>query len=381
MINNIYKEVEKIKDDPNFIDLTDSNFARPEFFEPAYKIIKPAINTLLKNRQYKPDPLGDFSARKSVSNYYAGRKIAISPNEIIITASTSEAYNIIIQTFSKPRDSALIPNPSYPLFDYLFKLNKVSTDFYYLEFDNNWKINLEKLSKSIKKNTRFLVLINPNNPTGSVIQQANLDAIIQLCQNNNIMLIIDEVFISYTKYKYLLPLKKDTSVPIFILNGISKMFGLPDFKLGWISIYCSNPEIYTDMLETTNDTYLSTNNISQGLLPELFDNIKEIQKPIVHRINSNRKIINKFFTDNADLFFYEEVEGGIHVFVIIKKKYNKWKDEEDFTINLLKNAKLLVYPGYFFDYPQTNQISFSFSYLTDTKLLVNALDKLQSFLA
>ena len=375
MINKIYQEVEKLKNKKDFIDLTDSNFARPEFFKPVYKIISPSIQKLLKSREYKPDALGDINARQSISKYYLRRNININPEEIIITASTSEAYNILFQTFSKIGDTGLIPNPGYPLFEYLFKLNKIDSYFYFLEFNNNWRIDFKKLLESITNETKFLILISPNNPTGSIIPQSDINKVISICQQNKIFLIIDEVFISFSNNLYSLPPKEKIKFPIFILNGISKMFGLPDFKLGWIAVYNSESEEYVDLLETTNDVYLSATTLTQNLLPLLFDNINLIQKPLIKRLNRNRKLVNIFFKTHRNIFKFNFSEGGIHVFFGINKLKGHF-NEEYFVLRLLNIKHILIYPCYFYDYKDADHLWFSFSYIIPTIKLKNSLETL-----
>jgi alanine-synthesizing transaminase len=208
-----------------------------------------------------------------------------------------------LQTFSKVGDNGLIPNPGYPLFEYLFKLNKIESVFYYLEFNKNWQFNIHEIRESLTPHIRFLILIIPNNPTGTTIPQQDLNEIINLCQLKKIFLIIDEVFIPFSDYQYSLPPKNNITTPIFILNGISKMFGLPDFKLGWILVYGKSSEFYVDKLGTTNDVYLSTTTLTQKLLPDLFKNIKSIQQPIIDRLKINREFINDFFIKNTIIFF------------------------------------------------------------------------------
>jgi len=376
MFNQITLLSEALIDDSDFINLTDSNFARKEFFVLPKQLIKKQFNKYLSNRKYEPTATGDINAKIALAKYYNGKGITADKSDYIITASTSEAYNIIFQTFSKGFDEALIPSPSYPLFSYLLKFNRISESKYTLNKDMNWEINVKEFEDQITKRTHFLILINPNNPTGSFIPQKVFDELIKICQKNKIFMILDEVFSPYTNQMLTFPPRKLIQTPIFVLNGISKMFALPDLKVGWIFVYSSDNSTAIDKLETTNDVYLNCTTFSQSLIPILMDNLSEIQAPIIKRLANNRKIISSFFKSNSASFKFNGCDNGIHVFFGIKRNR---LDEERFVIELLKAEKVLIHPGYFYDFEDKSYNWFTFSYLISPKALTLALNRIKKF--
>jgi len=376
MINNISRTLEKIKTDPGFIDLITTNFTavRPLFPK---KVLLTEFDKYLQIRSYQADPKGLPAARKAISNFYLERGITVDPEHIIITASTSESYSLIFKSMTGAGDSILLPRPGYPLFEFLAGYEHLQTEFYDLIQDHSWQPNPDAVKKSKAKG---MVVISPNNPTGSICSQSIFDQIYEQVTLQKQFLIIDEVFSSYDLSGKGLPVinSKVTGAPLFILNGISKMFGLPDLKLAWIAIpggKSKNSNEIIDRLETANDTYLNANYFIQSALPALFENSAAYQKNILNLLLKNLQILRQFTDENRQYFSCNLPQGGIHAVISLKIKQEL---EEKIVLGLLKKQKLSVHPGYFYDH-QGHNAALIISLLNEPEKFAAGLSRLLRF--
>ena len=214
------------------IDLTISNPTRAEL-----KYNESEILNALNNPQsldYDPQPKGLRSARDAVSQYYAP---PIDPESFILTTSTSEGYSFVFRLLCNPGDEVLVPKPSYPLFDFLAELQDVNLIAYSLLYDHGWQIDFHSLENAITSKSRAIVLVHPNNPTGSYVGTQERQQLNELCRRHSLALIVDEVFLDYAHGGKRVPsfvTNKDALT--FTLSGISKISALPQMKLAWIAI-------------------------------------------------------------------------------------------------------------------------------------------------
>lgn len=374
-MNEISKILEKVKHDKDFTNLIQSNFL--EFvvangIEIPKEILISEIKEYFNKHTYNPDSKGLNKARGAISNYYKEEGIVISKENIILTASTSESYTQIFSNFTKPGQEILFPNPCYPLFEYLAKYSNITPKFYKLDEDNGWKINLKDLEKSITKKTVGIVLISPNNPTGTISSQKEIKQIELIAKKHNLFIIFDEVFSEFRSEKDFPRPTMNNEVKIFILNGISKMIALPDLKLAWIAIPGSDNKII-DKLETSNDTYLNANYLTQSLIPTLLPYRKTIAKNINSILNINRNSL-KILINKYPKFIKGNIgTGGIHSIL----KLNTSLDEEKLVLKFLSKKNLLVHPGYFYDIKSTNKSShIVISFLNENRSFKKALELL-----
>jgi aspartate/methionine/tyrosine aminotransferase len=253
------------------LDLTESNPTAAGFVYPADAILSALADP--RSLRYEPSAAGMPSARAAVSEYYS-RQVdgPVSPDRILLTASTSEAYAFVFKLLADPGDEVLAPSPSYPLFDYLAALECVRVVQYPLEYQGAWKIDFDALTRSITSRSRAIVLVNPNNPTGSFLKQSELAPLLTLCRERNLALISDEVFADYA-FDRQAPLVRSLTgideVLTFCLSGLSKVAGLPQLKLGWI-VVGGPPDRRAqafERLELIADTYLSVGAPCNGPRP------------------------------------------------------------------------------------------------------------------
>src|SRR5438067_8172582 len=253
---------------------------------------EPAILSALNkpaSLRYEPDPRGLLSARTAVANYYADHRNEVSPQQIILTTSTSEAYSFLFGLLCDPGDEVLTGSPSYPLFDFLAGIQDVKLTSYPLFYDHGWHIDLHALESAISTRTRAILLVHPNNPTGSLVTGSERLALLKMCAARELALIADEVFVDFTQSGIAAEsFSRDQNVALTLtLTGISKVAALPQMKLAWL--IASGPqklrEAALSRLEIIADTYLSVNAPIQHALPEFFRQGSGLRKQLQQRVN------------------------------------------------------------------------------------------------
>lgn len=337
-------------------DLTQSNPTRAGLDQPdALVFSSPAFSALASPGviNYQPDPRGLRGAREAVAAYYLSRGNRPVPVEqIFLTASTSEAYGFLLKLLTNPGEEVLVPQPSYPLFEHLLQLEAVRAVPYPVRYDGRWHLDLAALESRITPLTRAIILVNPNNPTGSYLKKAELGQLHHLCRRYGLVLISDEVFADYPACPD--PERVDTAVEYpevltFSMGGLSKTLGLPHLKLGWILV--DGPEEVRaealERLEFITDTYLSVGTPIQLALPDLLQNYRRFQVPIQNRVSQNRAFLlsqRSRCPAVTPLF----TEGGWYQLLQVPRVLT----EEAWVVTLLRDVGVWVQPGFFFDFEQ-----------------------------
>lgn len=319
----------------NILDLTESNPTNAGFAAPPELLSALADPRAL---QYEPVPAGLLYARHAISGYYGGR---VEPERILVTTSTSEAYQYLFKLLTDPGDEILTPRPSYPLFEFLAGMELVKPVPYSSDFDD-----LEQLATN---RTRAIVVVNPNNPTGAFIKKDQLERLLGFCRERQIAIISDEVFADYALAESATrvpSLVNVAGVLTFSLSGLSKVAGLPQMKLGWIAV--SGPAELrrpaVDRLELIADTYLSVSTPVQWAAPQLLQAGKLIRHQIRERTAANLQALRRLVRNSP--FRLCEPEGGWYAVV----EAPRIRTEEQWILELLEEHNVLVQPGFFYDF-------------------------------
>ena len=326
------------------LDLTESNPSHAGLAMPADAIVAAFADPAIL--RYSPDSAGLRSAREAVAAYYGD----VDSEQILLTTSTSEAYSFLFKLLTDPGDEVLVPQPSYPLFDFLAGLELVRVVRYPLVYHGDWEIDFEALTARVGPKTRALVLVNPNNPTGSFLKRHQLDALVDLCRERQIAIISDEVFADYAfgeDPRLVHSLRFCDSVLTFCLSGLSKVVGLPQMKLGWMVV--SGPqalraEAFT-RLELIADTYLSVGTPVQVAAPKLLAAGRAVRQQIRDRTARNLAALRATLPDDSPLRVLN-VEAGWYAILEIPRV----RSEEEWTLRLLEHYNVLVQPGFFYDF-------------------------------
>jgi alanine-synthesizing transaminase len=321
------------------LDLTESNPTAAGFVYPSDQILGALADP--RALHYHPAAAGMPLARAAVSDYYSGR---VSPDRILLTASTSEAYAFVFKLLADPGDEVLVPRPSYPLFDFLAALEGVRVVQYPLIYHNAWAIDFNALARSITPRTRAIVLVNPNNPTGSFLKQDELAELIALCREHSLAIISDEVFSDYVldpDPRLVRSLTEVTEVLTFCLSGLSKVAALPQLKLGWIV----TSGLAIERLELIADTYLSVSTPVQYAAPMLLGLRGQLQDQILARVRANRAFLAGQIVSDSPWRLLA-TEGGWYAVL----EAPRIQTEEEWGLSLLSADSVLVQPGFFFDF-------------------------------
>ena len=327
------------------LDLTESNPTAAGFTYPQERIL--AALTDPRSLRYEPAPAGILAARSAVSQYYGGR---VDIARILLTASTSEAYGLLFKLLADPGDEVLVPRPSYPLFDFLAALESVTVVEYPLVYHGGWSVDFDALARRITPRSRAIVVVNPNNPTGSYLKQLELARLTELCREHKLAILSDEVFSDYaladdpTRAASLVDV---TEALTFSLSGLSKLVGLPQFKLGWI--VAGGPEQLRrdafERLELIADTYLSVGTPVQWAASGLLALREDLQGQILQRVRANLAFLEGRIGADSPWRVLRP-EGGWYSVIQAPRIHS----EEEWVLTLLAEDNVLVQPGFFFDF-------------------------------
>jgi len=324
------------------IDLTESNPTRADLVYPQAEILA-ALGDASALR-YHPSARGLELARDAVVGYYGTH---IESANVLLTASTSEAYAYLFKLLANPGDEVLAPRPSYPLFEFLAGLESVTIRQYPLRYDGVWHIDFDALEQAITSRTRGIVVVNPNNPTGSFLKRTELDRLDSLAAQHGVSILSDEVFRDYAfgdEADLVSTLVGDRKALTFSMSGLSKIAGLPQMKLGWIVASGPRSTQALEALELIADTYLSVSTPVQVALPRLLELSGGILKQIRERTASNLARLRDGIHGSAATLL--RTEGGWYAVLQVPRMHT----EEEWTLKLLDESNVLVQPGFFFDF-------------------------------
>jgi aspartate/methionine/tyrosine aminotransferase len=328
------------------VDLTESNPTRVGLPYPADLLSAAASERALC---YDPQPLGLRTAREAVAADYSRRGVVVDPAHLVLSASTSEAYGWLFKLLCNPGESVLIPQPSYPLFDHLTRLEAVRAIPYRLDYHGRWEIDLASVAAA-PDDVRAVLIVSPNNPTGSYVSIREAEALATICRDRGWAIVADEVFAEYAleASSPATEVVRDLGVLSFTLGGASKSLGLPQVKLAWTIV--GGPPMSRDealsALELIADTFLSVNTPVQVAAPDLFRRGAAIRRHIQERLSRNlaaaRDVVRAF--PACDVL---PAEGGWSAVVRVPAT----RSEEALALDLLQHEHVLVHPGFFFDLP------------------------------
>jgi len=297
---------------------------------------------------YDPQPKGLRSAREAVAAYYHQHEaFDVDPESLVLTTSTSEGYSYVLRLLCNPEDEILVPRPSYPLFEFLAGLSDVELASYPLLYDHGWQIDFPSLYKAVNHRTRAVVVVHPNNPTGSYVKTEERKALNDFCREYKFALLVDEVFLDFALDGAPRPtFAANQEVLTFTLSGISKICALPQMKLAWIATSGPGEQVNSALarLEIIADTYLSLNAPVQVAAPVLLEQRKSIQPLLIDRLRSNLAELDRQLRAQKTCRRLE-VEGGWYAVLRVPAT----RSDEELAVELLRKQSVLVHPGHFYD--------------------------------
>lgn len=353
------------------LDLTESNPTRCGLHYNQDAILRALANPA--SLTYQPAARGLDSARRAVRAYYAEQGAEVDRDAIILCVTTSEAYSYVFRLLCDPQDEVLVPAPSYPLFDFLAGLQDVTPVPYSLIYDHGWQIDFHSLTSALTSRTRAVVVVHPNNPTGSYVKASEREELNRICSGRDLAVVADEVFLDYAHSEHRRPpsFAANAGVLTFTLSGLSKIAALPQMKVAWL--ITSGPKELVDKagarLEVIADTYLSPNAPVQHALPALMAERASIQQQLRARIRANLTGLDsqlRHYSSCARL----EVEGGWYAILRVPAHGS----DEDLAMDLLRDRGVFVHPGHFYDFPADGYLVVSL--ITPEKVFAEGTERL-----
>ena len=312
---------------------------------------------------YEPQPTGLLFARESITRYYAEKGSGVTPDDLILTTSTSEGYSFVFRLLCNPGDAVLVGTPSYPLFEFLGDLEDVKLVPYELVYDHGWQIDFHSLQSAIdgahRAGTpcRAVLVVHPNNPTGSYVKSHEVEELNRISSAHGLAIIADEVFLDYALTAApSTTFTSNTNVLTFTLSGLSKTSALPQMKVAWVAT--SGPAALKadalGRLEVIADTYLSMNTPMQWAIPAMLEQRHDIQRQLLTRIRGNLGELDAQLARQS-LCRRLNVEGGWYAVVRVPVMAT----DEDFAIALLQQTGVAVHPGHFYGFVTDGHIVIS----------------------
>jgi alanine-synthesizing transaminase len=333
--------------DASIVDLTVSNPTQCGFHYDAEHILK-----AFQNRNaltYEPEAKGLLRAREEVARYYReDHGVVVDPQSVLLTTSTSDAYSYVFRLLCDPHDEILVPKPSYPLFDFLGELQDVSLVPYPLEYAHGWFVDFPSLVRAVTPRTRAVLMVHPNNPTGSYVRREQRQRLNELCRERGLALVVDEVFLDYglTDERRESFITNDDALT-FTLSGLSKVVALPQMKVAWLIM--SGPEaakkIALERLEIIADTYLSLNAPTQWAFGALLEQRRALRPQLLERIRQNWEFLRSSVRKEGGCELLD-TEGGWYGVIRVKSAGS----DEELAVEILRCTHTLVHPGHFYDF-------------------------------
>jgi aspartate/methionine/tyrosine aminotransferase len=357
-VNRLSRAIEEVRRRGlPLLDLTESNPTRCGFAFDTRAILEALANP--RALAYEPDPRGWLPARQAVAGYYAERGIALDPGQIFLTSSTSEAYSYVFRLLADSADTVLVPQPSYPLFDFLAGLNDVGVVPYPLIYDQGWQIDLPTLEKRLDARARAILVVHPNNPTGSFVRRRELAELLAFCRRHDMALVADEVFADYpfgADPQRVVSHAAVTEVLTFTLSGLSKISALPQMKLAWLVVNGPSEILRSGLarMEIIADTYLSVSAPLALALPALLETRRTLQPQILERVTSNLKSLDARLASGQPVSRLV-VEGGWYAIL----RLPSIRTDEEWAMELANKDGVLVHPGHFFDFSSEGNLVIS----------------------
>jgi aspartate/methionine/tyrosine aminotransferase len=308
---------------------------------------------------YDPQPKGLRSARQAVVEYYRRKPsvLNLDPESITLTTGTSEGYSYVFRLLCNPGDQVLVPEPSYPLFDFLAELHDVKLAAYSLIYDHGWQIDFPSLYHAANERTRALIVVHPNNPTGSYVSDTEQRMLNDFCREYKLALLVDEVFLDYAHSGVARPsFVSNQEVLTFTLSGLSKISALPQMKLAWIVTGGPADDVCValERLEVIADTYLSMNAPVQMAAPLLLEQRRNVQPRLLDRVRTNLAELDTQIAQHKSCRRLE-IEAGWYAVLRVPAT----QPDEDLAIAILRKQSVLVHPGHFYDFPKDGYLVLS----------------------
>lgn len=313
---------------------------------------------------YGAEPRWQRYAREALAAFLHEQGNTATADDLYILSSTSEAYSWLIKLLCNAGDAVLAPKPGYPLIESIARLECVDMIEYQQRFDGSWYIDVAELREALEGEDggriRALVLINPNNPTGSYVKASEREAIVRLCHDHEVAIIADEVFYDYDLEPFdgNARLAGETGTLTFALDGFSKTLAAPHAKVGWIQV--SGPAAEVDeakrRLDVVADDYLPMSEIIAKQIPAMLGAAAAQTARVRERVQTNLAALHTMLDDDEQgMVSVLRAEGGWNVLLRVPSVL----DENELVLSMIEKHGISGQPGYFFDMTSNGYLAIS----------------------
>jgi aspartate/methionine/tyrosine aminotransferase len=357
--NRLTDTLEEVRSRGRVLDLTLSNPTRGGLRYDEARILQSLASP--RSLDYDPQPKGLPGARAAIAGFYQAMGIDdFDPERLILTTSTSEGYSFIFRLLCNPGDEVLVPKPSYPLFEFLADLQDVKLVPYPLIYDHGWQMDFPSLEKAVTPRTRGVVVVHPNNPTGSYVSPGECELLNGFCRTHGLAVIADEVFLDYAldgtpRQSF----AANQEVLTFTLSGVSKIAALPQMKVAWVAVSGPAKQVEQALarLEIIADTFLSMNAPIQWATPALLAERQQIQRQLMDRVRANLAGMDGQLDQLAGQKSCERLSVEAGWYAVLRVPVTQ--TDEELAIKLLQEKFVLVHPGHFYDFPSDGYLVLS----------------------
>ena len=338
------------------------------------------------SERYAANPRGPIESRKLLADFINKRDnrtntsvpSTLNPDQLYVLSSTSQAYAWLMMLLCDAGDAVIGPTPGYPLIESIARLQCVNAIPYPLHYDGSWTIDLPRVKELVENKSlriKALVLINPNNPTGSYVKSEERKELLQLCHDNDVAIIADEVFYDY----YLEPfetkarLAGESSTLVFALDGFSKMLAAPHAKVGWIEVSGPKDDVYEAQkrLDVIADDFLPIGTTVSERIPELLEYASLQTQKVRNRVSENLKTLREILASWPNCCVTAlRAEGGWNILLRVPSCI----DDDVLALKLIEDYRLVSQPGYYFDMPANGYLALSL--LPEPNQFVDGVEKL-----
>jgi aspartate/methionine/tyrosine aminotransferase len=334
---------------------------------------------------YRPDPRGTIETRRAIAGYYARSGIAVDADQIVVTASASEAYGHLFATCRRPRGHVLLPRPSYPLFEEIAARHRLDCRYYDQHPERAWAFATDEIAAVADGDTVAIAVVSPNNPTGRIASERDVRELGALCRDRGCILIHDEVFSAFRYDRHAGgPLPRAVSVcpatEVATINGASKLLSAPDLKVSWTVLSGPEWQKRSERIEVENDLYLSASPLNQYLLGRMLEDHGEHTRRVVEMV-AERRIAAMTAVAAIPGVHMVGPAGGIHAVLVLGRPESGTEvemDDEELAVALLNEERVATHPGYL--YGIRDYCALVVSLLPPPDLQVEAYERIAGFL-
>ncbi|MCI6870828.1 pyridoxal phosphate-dependent aminotransferase [Streptococcus hyointestinalis] len=313
------------------------------------EVIRDLIRNARDSEGYS-DSKGIFSARKAIMQYYQLQGVHVDIDDIYVVNGVSEGISMSMQALLDNGDEVLVPMPDYPLWTACISLAGGNAVHYICDEQAGWFPDIQDIKSKITSNTKAIVLINPNNPTGAVYPRELLEEIVDIARQHDLIIFSDEVYdrLVMDGKKHIPIASIADDVFTVTMSGLSKSHRICGFRVGWMVLAGPKRHVkgYIEGLNMLSNMRLCSNVLAQQVIQTSLGGYQSSDELLLPggRLYEQRNFIYDAIKDIPGLSAVKP-NAGLYIFPKIDTNMYRVEDDEDFVLNFLKQEKVLLTHG------------------------------------